>query len=107
LTLPTVSSGGLGGVNLLKDIKQEPSIKQDATPKNNTIATIATIATTSSSSTQNVNLIPPRDKYEPITDFDSDWVCSLCSQTGNYKLGVGDLFGPYRIRHEHENANGI
>lgn len=91
----------------IKNINQELNIKQEPINSSVTIAKIASVTNAS----QNVSLIPPRDKFEPITDFDSAWICSLCSQPANFILGIGDLFGPYRIRLDIEqdkiNGNGI
>ena len=56
------------------------------------------VTTTPATISKSGSLVPPRDKTEPITDFDSPWLCSLCSNPASFKPGVGDLFGPYRVR---------
>lgn len=48
-------------------------------------------------SNQSVSLISSRDKPDPITDWDSPWICCLCSNPANYRMDMGDLFGPYRV----------
>jgi hypothetical protein len=88
----------------IKNINPELNIKQETINNSVTISKIASVTYAS----QNISLVPPRDKYEPITDFDSAWICSLCSQPANFILGIGDLFGPYRISldTEQDKING-
>ena len=40
---------------------------------------------------------PSKDKIDPITDFESAWVCALCSNSPHSMAGLGDLYGPYRV----------
>lgn len=39
----------------------------------------------------------PKEKFLPITDTESAWVCSFCENRPNSLAGLGELFGPYRI----------
>ena len=45
----------------------------------------------------------PKEKIPPITDPSGIWLCKLCQNRPNYK-NLGDLYGPYFINSEVEDA---